>query len=146
MGWTAWAAGGAMSLTTGVATWWITRWRSRLDEKRRMKRQLLTELVANRYDLTGDRFSRALNAAAVVFAESPVVRGAVRNFHQEVSPQGPQPERVQDTLLAMIRVMFDDLGLQHGDLTDDFLLRPFNTRPSSALPPAAEHGGRPRRQ
>lgn len=129
--WTTLIPGALMSVVTGVVTWWITRWRSRLDEKRKMKRQLLTDLVANRYDLKGDPFSRALNAATVVFDDSPNVRTSIRQFHQAVT-SSTQDDDVQDALLDMIRMMFDDLDLPHSDLTDDFLLRPFNTRQASS--------------
>jgi len=128
----AWLAGGVMSVLTGLATWWITWSRARLDEKRRMKRELLTQIVANRYDLKGDPFSQAINAAAVVFAESSDVKKSIRRFHDEVSADDRDPKRIQKTLLNMIRDMFEDLGLNHGDLSDEFLVRPFNTRQTSA--------------
>ena len=58
--------GGVMSILTGVITWWITRSRERLDETRRMQRELLTQLIANRHDLNGellDRKSTRLNSS-----------------------------------------------------------------------------------
>ena len=66
--------GGTMSIVTGVMTWWITRSRERLDETRRMQRELLTQFIANRHDLKGEPFTQALNGCAIVFAESQAVR------------------------------------------------------------------------
>jgi hypothetical protein len=126
-------AGGVVSLLVGVITWWITHTRARLDEKRRMKRELLMELVGNRYDLTGDAFSRALNATGVVFADSTAVKEAVRSFHDKVTSDSSEENR-QRSLLLIVRRMFEDLGLEHGDLSDEFLLRPFNTRAGSIEP------------
>ena len=76
--------GGVMSVITGVATYHLTRLRERTDETRRLQRELFTQLVANRHDLQGDAFSQALNAAAVVFAESSRVQQALRAFHDGV--------------------------------------------------------------
>lgn len=134
MDWTGWAITAGTTIVTGVATWWITRLQARLDEKRRMKRELLTQVIANRYDLKGEAFSQALNGAAVVYADATDVKAQIRSFHALVSSTSRDPDRIQAALLDVIRAMFDELDLPHDDLSDDFLLTPFNTRPSSAVP------------
>ena len=134
MDWMSLIIGGGISVPTGVITWWITSSRSRLDEKRRMKRELLTQLVSNRYDLWGDNFSQALNAAPVVFSESPLVMVALSEFHDQVRAPGKIEADTQRKLLTLVRTMFEDLELPHGDLTDEFLLAPFNTRQPVQIP------------
>lgn len=118
---------GGMSIATGVITWWITRSRERLDETRRLQLNLLTQLIANRYDLAGEQFLQALNGCAVVFADSLRVRNALREFHDEVTKQNRSTKRIETTLLSLIRSMIEYLDLQIHDLPDDFLLKPFNT-------------------
>ena len=120
-----------MSILTGVITWYITRLHSRLDEKRRMKRELLTNLIANRFDLRGDDFSRAINAVPIVFAESPSVMKTLLAFHSGVTATIRDPQKDQEALLGLLRELFNDLELAHGEFSDDLLLRPFNTRQDS---------------
>jgi hypothetical protein len=100
-----------------------------------MQRELLTELVANRFDLGSSEFRRALNAAAVAFSESQGVRQAIVAFHGSVVSANRTEDGIQQKLLAMLRSMFEYLNLPHGDLTDEFLLRPFSTTPPT--PPVA---------
>lgn len=119
--------GSLASVGVGVATFYVTRWRSRLDEVRSMKRDFLTRLMAYRYDITGDEFSAALNGASVAFAESPRVKQGLRSFHEAVVARTEEAE-TQQRLLGVLRLMFADLDLPVGDLDDEFLLKPFNTR------------------
>lgn len=135
MDWIGWAAGGVMSVLTGLVTWYVTRLRAQLDEKRRMKRDLLTELIANRFDLRGEAFSRAINAVPVVFADSPSVMSAVHDFHAGITADERDAEKDQTALLRLLRELFKDLRLSHGNFSDEFLLRPFNTRRDSAIKP-----------
>jgi hypothetical protein len=120
-----------MSILTGVITWWITRSRERLDETRRMQRELLTQLIANRHDLKGELFTQALNGCAVVFAESLAVKDAICEFHARVTADQRTNAEIEGALLRVIRAMIDYLGLQLGNLPDEFLLTPFNTRSNS---------------
>ena len=83
--WVALWASGAMSVLAALVTWRVTLTHARLDEKRRMKRELLTQLVSHRYDLRGDAFSAALNGTAVVFSDSPSVRQALLEYHAAVT-------------------------------------------------------------
>lgn len=119
--------GAGMSFVTGVITWWITRTHGLLDEKRRLKHQMMTCLISNRYDLRGDPFTSALNGAAVVFADSEEVRTTIRAFHDAIVAQQGN-EIANEKLLDMFRAMLMDLDLPVGDFTDKFLLTPFNIR------------------
>lgn len=130
------AVGGVMSILTGIITWWVTRSRERLDETRRMQRDLLTQLVGNRHHLKGDLFTQALNSCAVVFSESSDVQMALQAFHARAIAEHHTTSEIESALLGLIRAMIGYLGLRIRDLPDDFLLRPFNTHADSALPPA----------
>lgn len=134
---------GWSDLVVGIVVALISlRWSTnslRKQRKYEIKRDVVHDLAGARYDLTGDTFSHALNRAAVVFDDCGTVRDAIREFHECVVTSTPERE-TQRKLLAMLREMFDDLGLDHGELSDDFLLTPFNTRESSTQSRRMEKG------
>lgn len=126
--------GGVTAIVTGVITWWITRSRERLDETRRLQRELLTQFISNRHDLVGEPFTQALNGCAVVFAESPAVQERLLDFHQKVTSSRRDQHEIELALVRLIRSMIEHLDLRLEGLQDEFLLKPFNTRAGSALP------------
>jgi hypothetical protein len=100
--------------------------RHRRRELRDLKRIALIELAGSRNDVTGPEFSRAINSAALVFDDSPRVRQKLAAFHGVVVKRGADRE-VQTHLVALFRAMCDAADVPHSDLSDDFLLTPFNT-------------------
>lgn len=126
------AASAATGIIVGLATWRVSVDAMRRDELRRMRRDSLTSLAANRYDLQGPEFSRALNSACVVWAESSVVLDALKRFQAAV--MSGEADEAQGAILNLLRGMAAELGLELGDLSDEFLLTPFNTVPASRLP------------
>lgn len=102
-------------------------------ERRRVKVDTLKRFAANRYDLKGDEFSRALNEIFVVFNENTRVMKELQAFHERVSAKQP----AEDPLVQLYKAMCDDVGINYGGFNDSFFLTPFNTKASSQLPSKA---------
>ena len=98
-------------------------------ERRKDKIETLRRFMGNRYDIVGDEFSRALNEIFVVFKRSPKVIQALSAYHQKVTGR----QSSEDELIKLFKAMCDDVGLSYSEFNDSFFLRPFNTRPTSAI-------------
>jgi len=96
-------------------------------EKRRTKIDTLKRFFANRYDLTGDEFSRAINEIFVIFHESPTVMTALSEFHEKVTAR----QNSENKLLQLLKAMCKDVNIGFDKFNDSFFLKPFNTRPGS---------------
>ena len=113
-------------LGVGISTFYYRR-----HEARKIKLDTLTRVIANRYDLKGDEFSRALNEIFVIFSGSKSVMDAFKIFHEKTISRDVSNE---DALLRLIKVMCDDISIPYDGFNDSFFLRPFNTRPNSQIP------------
>ncbi len=91
-----------------------------------MKLDTLKRIVANRYDLKGDEFSRALNEVFVVFQDSSSVMQALSNYHDAIGTANSL-----DQLLKLFKTMCRDVKV-NVEFNDSFFLKPFNTRLDSA--------------
>lgn len=103
-------------------------------ERRRFKVDTLKRFAANRYDLKGDEFSRALNEVFVVFNENAHVMKELQAFHERVSAKEP----AEDALVRLYKAMCDDVGINYDGFNDSFFLTPFNTKASSQVPSRTE--------
>lgn len=99
-------------------------------EKRRFKVDTLKRFAANRYDLKGDEFSRALNEIYVVFNQNRDVMNALQELHERTTAKRPS----EDALVRLYKAMCTDVGVAFGDFNDSFFLTPFNTKATSQLP------------
>jgi len=120
--------GALLSIPASVATYFITRHQSQLDHRRRLRRDFATRLISYRFDLKGEEFTSALNGAALVFADSPRVAEAIRAFHVEITDER-RPDVSEAKLLELFRSVMNEVDIPASDFTDQFLLRPFNTKP-----------------
>ena len=116
------------SLLSGIIGVVISTIYYRRHEARKIKLDTLTRVIANRYDLKGDEFSRALNEIFVIFQKSKPVMKALSYFHEKTTTQGVSNE---DALLRLIKAMCDDVSVSYDGVNDSFFLKPFNTRSSS---------------
>jgi hypothetical protein len=98
-------------------------------ERRKDKIETLKRFMGNRYDLVGDEFSRAINEVFVVFKGSPKVMKALSAYHEKVTANNGS----EDELIKLFKAMCNDVGLSYIEFNDSFFLRPFNTRPTSAI-------------
>lgn len=118
------------SLLSGIVGVVISTVYYRRHEAKKIKLYTLTRVMANRYDLKGDEFSRALNEIFIIFQKSKPVMDALSDFHEKTTTPGLSNE---DALLRLIKAMCDDVSISHEGVNDSFFLRPFNTRQSSQI-------------
>jgi hypothetical protein len=136
--------GVASALLSGIVGVVISNRHYRNYEKHKMKVDTLKRLSANRFDVTGDEFSRAINEIYVVFQDSPTVLEALRDYHRSLR----QPDSL-DYLVRLFKAMSRDVKINVDSFDDSFFLTPFNTRPSSTAlptgtPPRELPSGNPR--
>ena len=103
-------------------------------EKRRLKVDTLKRFAANRYDLKGDEFSRALNEIFVVFNDVPDVMRVLKELHEKiVTGQGGQP--ADDALIRLYKAMCKDTKIKFAQFNDSFFMTPFNPKATRKLLP-----------
>lgn len=105
-------------------------------ETKRFKVDTLKRFAANRYDLKGDEFTRALNEILVVFNKNAKVMRDLQTFHDGATAGQAR----DDALIRLYKSMCDDVGIRYETFNDSFFFKPFNTRASSQLPPIAKGG------
>jgi hypothetical protein len=115
------------SLISGIVAVIISIVYYRRYEKRRTKIDTLKRFFANRYDLKGDEFSRAINEIFVIFHDSEEVLSALRAFHQRIIDK----QNSEDELLRLHKAMCNAVNIAFDKFNDSFFLRPFNTRADS---------------
>jgi hypothetical protein len=113
------------ALLSGLVAVGISTWYQKRSETRRIKLQVLQQLLGNRNDVLGEKFSEALNQIAVVFSGCNDVLGALKALH-EVSRKTSElsGEELHDLFKAMCKHLKRDLG----PLGDDYLIYAFNIR------------------
>ena len=94
-------------------------------EQRRFKVDTLKRFAANRYDVKGEEFTRALNEIFVVFNDAPNVMGVLEDFHEKTS---------NEALITLYKAMCRDTKVKYDRFNDSFFLKPFNTEITSQLP------------
>lgn len=99
-------------------------------ETKKFKMDTVKKFVANRYDLKGDEFSRALNEIFLVFNNSEKVMVELEAFHSKITTGQP----ADDSLVGLMRALCIEVDIDSTKFKDSFFLHPFNTRPSSSTP------------
>lgn len=115
------------SLLSGLLGVIISTWFHEKNEKRKWKISLLEQLLGNRHDIVGERFTEALNRVFVVFHDSNDVVLALKAFH-EVTMGIRTTEQSNQKLLDLFKAMCKDLSINPQNLTDNFFLQPFNIK------------------
>ena len=122
------------SLLSGLLGVIISNIYHKRNEVRRAKLQTLKSLLGNRYDITGDAFTEALNELFAVFYDSKEVIKALIDFH-EVSLNDIKSRDVANLkLLELFKAMCSNLKINQDPLTDNFFLQPFNTKKINIRP------------
>lgn len=116
------------SLFSGVIGIVISNLYHKRSVKRKQKYDLLEQMMWNRFDLTGDKFSEALNKVFIVFNDSKQVLEALKSFHESVSGQHKEPKIIDQRLLELFKSMCDNLKIDTRILTDSFYLKAFNIK------------------
>jgi len=108
-------------------------------ERRKWKLDTLRRLAATRFALTHKsteasktEFFSALNEVHVVFQDSPKVLEHLEKMHGELR----RPDRLDDNIVKLFKVIFDSLGIKQIALNDSFILQPFTPGDSVVVPRA----------
>jgi len=106
----------------------VSIWYNRNNEIKRAKLDLLQQLVGNRHDVRGEKFTEALNQIFVVFSNSKDVLASLKAFH-EVAISSTRNEAIMNQkLLDLFKAMYKDLKLNIEPLDDTFFLQAFNVK------------------
>ncbi|ALS79610.1 hypothetical protein AUO94_13675 [Planococcus kocurii] len=116
------------SLLSGIIGVGISSWYHKRSEKRRQKYIVLEQLIGNRYDLSGEKFSEALNKIFIVFNDSKDVLIALKAFHESIVVQNRESNITDQRLMELFKALCKDLDINTDILTDSFYLQAFNNR------------------
>jgi len=111
-------------LSVGISTWYHQR-----NEIRQAKLRVLQQLLGNRHDIQGEKFTEALNQVFVIFQDSRDVLNALKEFHEAIMSSQKTAALANQKLLDLFKAMCKHLNIKIEPLTDNFFLRPFNVRP-----------------
>jgi hypothetical protein len=94
-----------------------------------LRMELFSELMGNRYDITGDAFSAALNRALVLFHDDSEVVRAVRDFaHASTNKKADNKD-----LLTVFRTICRNLGIPDETITNADFETAFNIRSGNPI-------------
>ena len=96
-------------------------------EKRRQKLSLLSDLVANRHHISGDKFSCAMNGVLAAFADSPDVLRAHEELYAALSSDANR-EEANRRLSELWRSMARSARVSTRRISDAQFLRVMNPR------------------
>ncbi|MBV8891178.1 MAG: hypothetical protein JO062_17795 [Bryobacterales bacterium] len=95
-----------------------------------LKMGLFSELMGNRYNITGDAFSAALNRALVLFHDDPDVVRAVRDFAYASTNKNANNK----DLLVVFRSICRNLRIPDETITNADFETAFNVRDNAPIP------------
>ena len=103
-------------------------------ELRRFQVDTLKRFAANRYDLKGEEFTRALNEIFIVFNEVSDVMKCLSEFHKVIVSR--QPDAIaNDALIKLFKAMCRGTSINYEQFNDAFFLTPFNVKATSTGQP-----------
>ena len=105
----------------GVATWFFYRL-----ERHKQKLDLARRLLGNRFSISGDAFSCAMNEVIAVFADSPGVLQKMARLFESLQAAGKPNAEV--ALIDFLKAVCESSGLSQVALNDAYLLKTFNAR------------------
>jgi len=123
-----WVATFVSSVISGLIGITISTYFYRRYERRQMKLKTLKDFAANRYDILGEDFTKALNEVFVVYNDSPNVRNTLKRFHENRVAGISSSDLADQYFVELFKAMCDDTGVKYTDFTDNFFLRPFNAK------------------
>ena len=116
------------SLLSGLVGVFVSAYYYRRYERRKLKLDTLRRLLAYRHatvvgssQTVQEHFFAALNEVFVIFHDSPNVIRALQSLHADLV----RPERLQDNVVTLFKVICSDLKISHAAVNDSFFLRPF---------------------
>lgn len=116
-------------LTSGLLGVGISTYHQHRSETRRIKFQVLQQLLGNRNDLRGVKFTEAINQIPVTFSGCHDVLSALKAFHEVVISPARNGDITNQKLLDLFKSMCKHLKIDTEPLTDNYFLQAFNIKP-----------------
>lgn len=114
------------SLISGVIGVMVSMWYFYKLERHKLKLDLARRLLGNRFSISGDEFSRAMNEVIGVFADSPAVLTKLERMYEAIQAIGKP--NAEAALIDFLKVVCKASGLSQIVLNDAFLLKAFNAK------------------
>ena len=114
------------SLLSGVVGVGVSIWVFYKLERHKQKLDLARRLLGNRFSITGDAFSCAMNEVIGVFADSDTVLQKMGALYQAL--QTPGKPGADGALVDFLKAVCKESGLSQVTLNDTYLIKTFNAR------------------
>lgn len=105
----------------GVSTWYFYKL-----ERHKLKLDLARRLLGNRFNVSGDAFSCAMNEVIAVFADSEDVLSKMARLYDALQTHGKP--NADGALIDFLKSVCMASGLTQATLNDTYLLKTFNAR------------------
>lgn len=114
------------SLVSGVIGAALSVWYFYKLERHKLKLDLARRLLGNRFSISGDAFSCAMNEVIAVFADSDEVLLKMGRLYEALQISGKP--NAEGTLIDFLKAVCKASGLTQVALNDAYLLKTFNAR------------------
>lgn len=114
------------SLLSGLIGVGVSAWFFYKIERHKLKLDLTRRLLGNRYNITGDNFSCAMNEVIAVFADSQDVLQQMGKLYEAL--QAPGKPNADGALIDFLKAVCKSSGLTQATLNDGYFIKTFNAR------------------
>lgn len=114
------------SLISGLIGVAVSTWYFYKLERHKLKLDLARRLLGNRFSISGDAFSCAMNEVIAVFADSENVLNKMGRLYESLQAYGKPNAEV--ALIDFLKSVCKESGLTQAILNDAYFLKTFNAR------------------
>ena len=114
------------SLISGIFGVAISVWYFYKLERHKLKLDLARRLLGNRFSISGDAFTCAMNEVIAVFADSDEVLTKMGRLYEAL--QVPVEPSADSALIDFLKAVCKASGLTQATLNDGFFIKTFNAR------------------
>lgn len=114
------------SLASGIIGAAFSVWYFYKLERHKLKLDLARRLLGNRFSISGDAFSCAMNEVIAVFADSEAVLSKMARLYEAL--QTPGKPNADGTLIDFLKAVCKASGLTQETLNDAYFMKTFNAK------------------
>lgn len=114
------------SLASGIVGVFVSTWYFYKLERHKLKLDLARRLLGNRFSISGDAFSCAVNEVIAVFSDSEDVLAKLRALYEALQAHGKP--NAETALIDFLKAVCKASGLTQATLNDAYLVKTFNAR------------------
>lgn len=114
------------SLVSGIVGAVLSVWYFYKLERHKLKLDLARRLLGNRYSITGDAFSCAMNEVIAVFSDSEEVLSKMSRLFEALQTHGKP--NADGALIDFLKEVCKASGLSQVTLNDGYFIKTFNAR------------------